>query len=166
MREVRKCFERGGVGVVPLTRGMEAIVDLADLAAVAPFNWAALCTKTGHGYAQRSTTIAGKSTHVLMHRAIMDAPIGSVIDHLNGNGLDNRRANLRVCSHSDNMKNIVMHRINRIGIKGVWEAKGRYRASIQHNGVTIHLGAYATPEQAASAYYGAAKALRRIPDAA
>lgn len=166
MRKVRECFERDGVGVVPLTRGMEAIVDLADLPAVAPFNWAALCTKTGHGYAQRSTTIDGKSTHILMHRAIMGAPAGMVIDHLNGNGLDNRRANLRVCSHNDNMKNQVVHRINRLGLKGVWEAKGKYRASIQHNGITVHLGTYETPGEAAAARFGAEKALKRIPDAA
>lgn len=164
--KVRQCFARDGVGVVPLTRGMEAIVDLADLPAVSVFNWAALCTKTGHGYAQRSTTIEGKSTHILMHRAIMGAPAGMVIDHLNGNGLDNRRANLRVCSHNDNMKNIVVSRINRLGMKGVWIAEGKFRASIRHNGVTVHLGTYASPQEAAAAYHGAAKALGRIPHAA
>ncbi|WP_333611695.1 HNH endonuclease [Brevundimonas bullata] len=162
----RQCFERGGVGVVPLTRGLEAIVDLSELPAVRPFNWFASCSPSGHAYAQRSIVVKGKQTVILMHRVIAAAPAGLEVDHLNGNGLDNRRTNLRVCSHNDNMKNQVMHRINRIGLKGVWAEEGRFRAKIQHNGRTIHLGSFRTADEAAAAYRGAEKALGRALDAA
>ncbi|QYC10549.1 HNH endonuclease [Brevundimonas nasdae] len=161
MRTVRQCVERDGVGIVPLSRGLEAVVDLVDLPLVEPFNWAALCTKTGHAYAQRSRTIEGRVTHILMHRAIIEPPPGMVIDHINGNGLDNRRSNLRICSHNDNMKNQVVHRINKLQAKGVYLPKGkqRYRATITFNGRKIRLGSYATVQEAAAAYKGAAIAL-------
>lgn len=158
---VRPCFERDGVGVVPLTKGFEALVDLADLGLVSPFNWSALCTPHGHAYAQRSVTVDRVTRAILMHRLIMECPQGMVIDHINGNGLDNRRANLRICTHNDNMKNQVVHRINRLQAKGVWLPKGRsrYRAAITFNGRKIRLGSYDTVEEAAAAYKGAAKAL-------
>ena len=158
---VRPCFERDGVGIVPLSKGLEAVVDLADLALVSPFNWSSLCTAYGHAYAQRSFTVDRVTKAILMHRLLTDCPAGMVVDHINGNGLDNRRANLRICTHNDNMKNQVVHRINKLQAKGVWQPKGKksYRASITFNGRQIRLGSYGTVEEAAAAYKGAAKAL-------
>jgi hypothetical protein len=57
-----------------------------------------------HGYAVTSIKIDGQSTGFLMHRVIMDCPEGMVVDHINKNKLDNRKANLRICTQSDNMK--------------------------------------------------------------
>jgi hypothetical protein len=158
---VRPCFSRDGVGIVPLTKGLEALVDLVDLPHVSAFNWHALVTATGHAYAMRSSVVSGKRTMVLMHRMLMNPPDGMVIDHINGNGLDNRRANIRICTQNDNMKNQVVHRTNKIGLKGVYlpKDKKRYRATIQVAGQTVHLGFYDTAEEAAAAYRGASKAL-------
>jgi hypothetical protein len=161
-RNIRPCFERDGVGVVPLTRGLESIVDLADLPVVATHNWQALCTKGGHAYGMRSRVVNGERFIVMMHRLILGAPHGMVVDHINGNGLDNRRCNIRICSQSDNMKNQVIHRINRLGIQGVSRAKGRYKATITHDGVRAYLGSYTSADLAAAAREGAERALGRI----
>ena len=160
-RYVRSCFERDGVGVVPLTKGMEATVDLDDLSLVSSVNWWALCNKHGHAYAQRTEMVDGRVKSVLMHRLIMHCPEGMLVDHINGNGLDNRRANLRICTHNDNMKNQVVHRINKLQAKGVYLPKGkkRYKATITFNGRKIRLGTFGTVEEAAAAYKGAAMAL-------
>lgn len=160
-RNPRPCREQDGIGIVPLTKGLEALVDLADLPLVGAFNWSTLCNSQGHAYAQRSVTRDRVTKSILMHRLITDCPAGKVVDHINGNGLDNRRENLRICSQNDNMKNQVVHRINKLQAKGVYlpKNKRRYRATITFNGRKIRLGSYATVEEAAAAYKGAAKAL-------
>lgn len=78
------------------------------------------------------------------------------VDHINGDPLDNRRCNLRVCSQAQNTRN---RRMKRLGYKGVSNRKGRYYAGIRYNGKDHHLGVYDTPEKAALAYNKAAVAL-------
>jgi hypothetical protein len=99
---------------------------------------------------------------IMLHRLIMDAPQGLVVDHINGLGLDNRRANLRICTQNDNAKNQVVHRINRLGRIGVTQHRGgRFVARIVHNGITYRLGYYATPEEASAARRAAEIVLNR-----
>lgn len=147
----------GALAIVPLTRGLEAILDAADAGLVVRGSWAALVTPHGHAYAQRSGS-AGAPT-VLMHRLILAAQPGQIVDHIDGDGLNNRRSNLRLCTHRQNMCNQVVSRRNRLGIKGVSLDRGRYKAKITTAERTIHLGSYDTPEEAKAAYMGAAKAL-------
>lgn len=155
----RACFERDGIGVVPLPCGLEAIVDVDDLDSLRPYNWRKLTTSSGHRYAHRLIYEGERRATVLMHRVIMAPPEGMVVDHINGDGLDNRRANLRVCTQKENMRNQRMHRINQVGHKGVYLEDGRFRAQIKHEGRNIHLGLFDTANEAAAAYQGAAKAL-------
>lgn len=89
-------------------------------------------------------------------RLIVDAPEGLVVDHINGNPLDNRRENLRLCTVKENNWN----RRRRIGgssrFKGVSRAGNRWKAIIWPNGSQKYLGSYADPEEAARAYDRAA----------
>lgn len=83
---------------IQLSRGMVALVDEADFAAVNTSRWSFQPNRR-IGYAIRGVRDSdGKYRSQLMHRFIMDAPAGEFVDHINGNGLDNRRANLRLCT--------------------------------------------------------------------
>ena len=96
--------------------------------------------------------IDGKYVMHLLHREILGATQGQIVDHVNGNGLDCRRANLRICSHAENMRNRRMHKNNRSGQKGVWKNGGRYVATIHANNVKHYLGTFKTAEEAGRAY--------------
>lgn len=91
--------------------------------------------------------------YVSLHRLIMQPPPRLVVDHINGNTLDNRRANLRVCTNAENIRN---SRINTGSsrFKGVYydKAKARWKAQIGYDNQRFHIGFYATEEEAAIAY--------------
>ncbi len=91
-----------------------------------------------------------------LHRLATKCPENAEVDHINGNGLDNRGENLRVCSHSENMKNRRIHKNNQSGIKGVYQDKRRtkkpWRAQITCNGKKTTIGSFASPEEARDAY--------------
>jgi len=103
----------------------------------------------------------GKSRDIKLHRFIMSCPPGSVVDHINGNWLDCRRENLRICTNAENSRNVSIKRTNTTGFKGVSFAPKRrkYRASIRINGKYKYLGYFDTPEAASNAYQKAAKEL-------
>ena len=83
---------------ITLTRGLEAIVDDADYVALVGFKWYATRSgKSGHVYAGRAPR-RGEKLPQLMHRVLLGDPPG-YIRHINGNGLDNRRENLRVITN-------------------------------------------------------------------
>jgi predicted RNA methylase len=94
-----------------------------------------------------------------LHRVIIDPPIGADIDHKNRNKLDNRRCNLRICLHSQNLYNRPKQANNTTGFKGVSFNKKyrKYEASIKANGEKYYLGSFNTAEEAAQAYNKAAK---------
>jgi hypothetical protein len=104
-----------------------------------------------------------KTLKIHLHRAIMERMIGreltraDEVDHINLNGLDNRRDNLRLATNSQNNMNVRRYRNNKSGFKGVHLAKGRWRASIRLNYKLYHLGYFDTPEEAYGAYCEAAK---------
>lgn len=83
------------------------------------------------------------NTMMFLHHCILGKPLpGIVIDHRNGNGLDNRRSNLRMVSYACNRDNSILNKNNSTGYRGVSFNKnaGKYQASIQLNGKRIHLG--------------------------
>lgn len=158
-RKVRPIRIDGELAYVPLTRGLFAVVDAKDASVVEGSNWYALVTRTGHTYAVRATYCGGKQRVLLMHREILGAAPGMDVDHRDGDGLNNRRQNLRECTHRQNMANTLVTRRNKLGLKGVYAAKGKFSACIEVDRQTRHLGTYATKEEAAAAYAGAARAL-------
>jgi hypothetical protein len=128
-----------------------AIVDAADLALVADYNW---CLKEGHGrqYAHTRINDGTMVRWVRMHLLIM--PGHPEIDHADGNGLNNRRGNLRPATHSDNLGNAKLHRDSSSGYKGVslYRPGGTWRATIVQNYRQKCLGYHRSVLDAAKAY--------------
>lgn len=94
-----------------------------------------------------------------LHRELIDCPKGLCVDHVNGNPLDNRMSNLRVCTLSENQHNQGRNSRNTSGFKGVDFHKGSWRARIKLRGVRKELGHFPTPELAYEAYCKAAEIL-------
>lgn len=136
---------------IPLTKGKVAIVDDEDYERLSKYKW-----HYSGRYARR--TIMGFKK-ISMHQDILGTYNG-VADHINGNRLDNRKQNLRVCSHAGNaMNRKVIAKNNTSGYKGVRFEYKKYRASIQYKGKRIHIGLFETAEEAARAYDKKAKEL-------
>jgi len=142
------------VARVPLTKGLEAIVDDADADRVLAFRWQARLYPSDRRYASRGVRDGKRITHVWMHRFILDAPPGLLVDHINGDGLDNRRANLRLCSKTENNRN---RRSARTGFKGVSKVYRKYHAALKCGANRVFIGIYDTEIEAATAYDRAAK---------
>lgn len=145
---------------IQLTQGKVAIVDDEDFERLNQYKWQADKNKTGNYYARRVLFRNGKRISLLMHREIMNATNDKMVDHKNGNGLDNRKINLRFCNIEQNAANQKNpHKDNKLGIKGVcWiKAKRKYKATIVREGVLYHLGYFTKPMEADEAYRKAEK---------
>lgn len=97
---------------------------------------------------------------VYIYRKIIGANSSEKVDHINGNPLDNRKINLRVCSHAENMRNRkIISTKNTSGYKGVsyHTANKKWRAKIKLNGIDIHLGYFDNPVDAAKKYDDASR---------
>lgn len=97
-----------------------------------------------------------KQIELRLHRVVMDAKNGDVIDHINGNGLDCRRENLRFVTNAQNNYNRRKSSGSSSKYKGVCRFNGKYVAHIRCDGKKIHLGTFEDEETAASAYNDAA----------
>ena len=152
-KAIRPIRVEGNVAYVPLTKGYEAIIDAEDAPMVDGRNWRAMVSRNSV-YAVYMTMIATVSRATLMHRALMSAPGDMQVDHINGNGLDNRRANLRLATVVQNAMNRGPQSNNTSGFKGVtWEKRRLlWRAKIRIDGKERHLGYFPTREDAHSAY--------------
>ena len=154
---------------IPLTRGYIAIVDDEDYEWLMQYKWRVQINTKDAMYAITSLAkrIEGYSwtRHETMHRMILELPEGQHIDHINGNKLDNRKCNLRLCTPSQNNKNLGKNRTYR-GVpttstyKGVCHrSRNCWSATINVDGVPHRLGHFPTEEAAANAYDEAAKRL-------
>lgn len=146
---------------IPLTKGKVAVVDAADYEFLSQWKWFFL----NDTYAARTQYIGmekGKPKRITikMHQVLMDAADGYEVDHINSNGIDNRRANLRVCTHKQNRWNSSSQKGSSSKYKGVsyQKATNYYKAYIIVHGVYKHLGCYLEEDDAARAYNRAAKA--------
>jgi len=142
---------------VPLTRGYTAIIDAADADMIGAFNWNAQVTVSGKVYAARSGRVGEGVPCVLMHRVLAGAVKGQDVDHIDTDGLNNRRSNLRACTHHQNMATQQVSIRSKTGLKGAYPARGKFAASIEIDGRTRHLGTFETAAEAAAAYRGAAR---------
>lgn len=136
---------------IELTQNFEAIVDLEDYPILPQLLWHVGVDKSGYVYAKHS--LAGK-----MHRFIMGkVPKGYIVDHINGNTLDNRKDNLRVITQRQNSYNSKKEKNSFSGIKGVIPRRkngknlSTWRAYIGYNYKMIQLGSFKTFEEAVAA---------------
>jgi len=139
---------------IVLTGGLKAIIDDDDYERINQFKWHAM--KTDHKiYARRGHL--GKVSYLLMHRMVTVAKPGVMIDHINGNGLDNRKGNLRVCNPLQNSRNRYKFQKATSVYKGVhWHTKNKKWRAVIKDKKHVHLGCFDSEIEAALAYNQAA----------
>ena len=137
------------VRYIPLTRGLHAIVDADDYEWLMQYKWYA-----GRPPSQKTfyacRNVPGRGI-MLMHRQIMQPPKGMVVDHINGNGLDNRRCNLRICTQAQNSYNCPSRAGAKSRFRGVTPRGDKWEAKIQHKGQVYNLGLFDNEIEAAKA---------------
>jgi hypothetical protein len=144
--------------LLELTKGKFTKVDDEDFERLTRWKWFASPKRQGLSefYAARTGYRLGKKCTVWMHREILGAKPGQEVDHINRDCLDNRRLNLRICTHTQNQLNRKLNKNNKTGLRGVsLDSKGtnkKWHATISINGKTKSLGYFKTSQEAVSAY--------------
>ena len=140
--------------IIKINRGLKTLVDDEDYEYLCKTKWHV----DREGYVRRSAIINGTRKTVLIHRFILKAKKEISVDHINGNRLDNRKANLRLCTVSQNKMNVGKNKNNKSGYKGIWWDKvaKKWAAGIERNYKSKWLGYFLIKEDAARAYNKAA----------
>jgi hypothetical protein len=129
-----------------ISRGYEVIVDDEDFVVLNEIKW--------QSSVKSNTIYASNSKYGRIHRFLLNAKKGDIIDHIDGNGLNNQKSNLRFCTFQDNMRN--KKTWGKIKYNGVSFVKKNtnysYRCRITVNGKTLHLGYFKTELEAALEY--------------
>lgn len=143
--------------LITLTQGLAATVDDDDFEALSAHKWYATQARLLY-YAARAIPISEGGGKILMHRLLFDFPKGMSIDHIDGDGLNNCRANLRLATHAENMRNRGRQKNNSSGFKGVFwdDSSKQWMSRIKVEGRPIYLGLFSTPAEAYVAYCAAA----------
>jgi hypothetical protein len=144
------------IKVIPLTKGLYAVVDATDFDRVSQYRWYAQ-TRNHTNYA--ACDLQNPKRHMYMHRFLLGEPQGLDVDHINHDGLDNRRSNLRSATRSQNHFNKRKSEGKSSKFKGVSRYKnGKWQAHIGINGKRHSLGnSFKTEEEAFEAYCAEAK---------
>lgn len=142
----------GGCAWISLSQGLWAVIDAADIEVISGMSWNAIKGKNGNFYAGHAAPV------LLMHRKILGLASGAICDHRDGDGLNNRRENLRRCTIAENNRNTKRRSNNKSGYKGVSfnNEKKRWQAFITVERKCRFLGYFADPELAHAAYAHAA----------
>ena len=150
----------GAVNVIKLTQGKYAIIDSEDFERINKHKWYTFYDNWNWYAVRNIRKVNGKRTMQRMHRVIMNCPEGLEIDHRNHDTLDNRKCNLRICTHAQN-------HYNKKSQKGISKFKGvswhkrhkKWAAYIGLNNKDIYLGLFINEIDAAKAYDKKAKEL-------
>lgn len=138
--------------LVPVGKSDFAMVDDDDYDTLSKFKWG-LRTKGQNKYAQ--TWSSERQRCIMMHRMIMRPQKTQMVDHIDRNGLNNQKTNLRVCTHEQNMRNAVFPKRNGFKnstYKGVTRNHKNWKARISVCGEQVYIGTFRTEEAAARAY--------------
>ena len=148
----------GDIAICHTAKGESFLLDKEDVGRCLQYSW---CFDP-RGYLAATT---GTGIHKVLHRFVLNLQDfdGNVVDHINGNKGDNRKSNLRICTHAENGRNLKKKKNNTSGFPGVEITKsGRFSATIMIDGMSKGLGTYKTFEEAKQArssgelkYYGA-----------
>lgn len=150
----------GDIAVIPLSNGRFAIIDAADAPLVEGRNWHAARSRNTFYARTNDLRREGRGRGSLrLHRVILGAADGTEVDHIDGNGLNNRRCNLRSTTTGENQRNAKLRKDNRTGLKGVSRRGDRWVARITHEKQLIYLGTYDEALAAYAAYCTAAENL-------
>ena len=146
---------------IQLTQGQVAIVDDEDYKTLNKYKWRA--SRDGNTFYAHRFTLGKHSNRklLIMHRIIMNVPCGMVVDHIDMNGLNNQRKNLRICTNQQNRMHQGKQKNNTSGFKGVsWNKKNKkWKADIHVNGERVYLGYFDSIEDAYRVYCEACKEL-------
>lgn len=137
--------------IIPVGLRHQTIVDDSDFTLLNQFAW---YVKESHKKVLYAVT--GRKKVVCLHNLILLPPDGFEVDHIDGNGLNNIRSNLRLATRAQQCQNRGMFKNNSTGVKGVTQCGSKWRARILANHKSISLGTFGTKEEAAEAYRQAA----------
>lgn len=143
----------GDLAFIPLSQGREAVIDAADVPLVDGRNWHAVLNRNVY-YARSCGSRAGGARRrmIPLHRLLMAPPDGVLVDHIDGDGLNCRRSNLRLATIAENTRNQRLSVANTSGHRGVvWDKSfQKWKVSIGVSGRTVHLGRFENLEDAAA----------------
>ena len=141
---------------IPLTRNKVTLVDERDFKDLNQFKWSVNLSRKMWYATRRAKGPDGMwNIQVMMHHQIIGKPKkGLEVDHINGNSLDNRRKNLRICTKSENQWNRKINNNSTTRVKGVHQIKktGKFQARAQVHGKRINLGFFDSKKDAGRAY--------------
>ncbi len=144
--------------LIAISKGLHTMIDDDILDIFPTLKWQAMYDRhTKKYYARCHQRIDGKDKTVLIHRIIMGAKKGEIVDHINGDTLDNRKCNLRLCTNAENCRNKKIHFDNTSGYKGIRKHENRWQAKITKDYKDYFLGEFKEAKDAALAYNEGAK---------
>ncbi len=129
------------------------LIDEGDFWLLIKYKWYII--PSGHNLFRVSKNPCKQCSYKYLHRLLLNAKSNEFVDHINGNPLDNRKENLRICTRSENCRNSKLRKDNTSGYKGVWKYKGRKKpwvAEIKLNDKNLKIGYFKTKKEAANAY--------------
>ena len=150
MFERRKIIIENNFIKIPLTQGKFTLIDKDDFNKINQYIW---------HFDGRYAATNHKRKHLRLHRILLNVPPKFHTDHINGNPLDNRKFNLRICSQTENIRNKGFSKNNTSGYKGIFFNKsvGFFQSYITVNRKHKYLGRFISAIEAAIAYDKAAK---------